>query len=295
VTSSRIAGAIGLGAAPLGLLGCILALTTDVPDPVSLSFEPSTPAGLQARAAELRAHLPEAFSVVVAPPYVLVSDAPTDRVEDAAQAVERTVAALRARRLDTSPPHVVDLWLFTDSASYRRGARAHLGQYPPSPSGYYAPKRHAVVINGDAGLGAVVHEAAHPIVQASFPDCPLWLDEGIASWLEHGEEDGARELPFDTARRRLQRNLVKDRLPSLAALTVSTDREFYADPQQTTYAQARHVVLFLHQHGLLSAYVDTLRHEIRHDSTGFATLERFAVASDLAPLQERWARFTMAL
>jgi len=284
-----------LGAAPTGLMGCVLALSgAYTPDPVPVGYEAPTPEGLAARAATLRAHLPEDFEVVVAAPYVVVTDAGPHAVDRAELGIRYARGELAHYGLTALPDHVVDLWLFADTESYRQGARDYLGEWPPSRSGYYAPKRHAVLVNAEAGYGAVIHEAAHPIITASFPSCPVWLDEGIASWLEHVEPAGPRPIAHDPDRDRLKRRLEQHRLPSLAALTVSTGREFYADPQRIAYGQARHVVLYLVSEGLLGAYVDEIQHRIVQDPTGMATL-RDVTGDDQEPLQARWERFALGL
>ena len=295
MTAASILRALLFGAAPTGLMGGVLALTgTYVPDPVPLGYEAPTPEGLAARAATLRAHVPEHFTVVVAAPYVIVTDAGEHAVERAELGIRYAKSELAHYGLRAQPDHVVDLWLFADTASYRRGARDYLGEWPPSPSGYYAPKRHAVLVNGEAGYGAVIHEAAHPIISASFPDCPVWLDEGIASWLEHVEPAGPREIADDPGRERLQRRLKQGRLPSLAALTVSTGREFYADPPRIAYSHARHLVLYLVSEGLLGGYLDEIQDRIVQDPTGMTTL-RAITGDGHDPLQARWERFTLGI
>lgn len=287
--------ALLFGAAPTGLMGCVLALTgAYAPAPVPIGYQAPTPEGLAARAATIRAHVPEHFAVVVAAPYVIVTDAGPHAVARAELGIRYAKSELSHYGLTELPDHVVDLWLFADTASYRRGARDYLGQWPPSQSGYYAPKRHAVLVNADAGYGAVIHEAAHPIIDASFPDCPVWLDEGIASWLEHVEPAGPRPIADDPDRERLQRRLAQGRLPSLAALTVSTGPEFYADPQRVAYSQARHLVLYLVSEGLLAGYLDEIQDRIVQDPTGMTTL-RDITDDGQNPLQARWERFALGI
>ena len=132
------------------------------------------------------------FEVVVEKPFVVVGDGGRPAVEEHARGTVRwAVSLLKRDFFEKDPKEILDVWLFKDSASYRTHARRLFGRDPSTPYGYYSPAHKSLVMNIETGGGTLVHEIVHPFVEANFPDCPPWLNEGLGSLYEQsGERDG---------------------------------------------------------------------------------------------------------
>lgn len=260
---------------------------TDI-DPVPVADGPPTRHNLELRAKLLRAHLPDTFHVEVVAPFVLAAEISAGDAARYAESIRALSAQMRAELFDRDPDHVVDVWLFADTASYRSGVRRLLADWPRTLNGFYSPKRHRVVVNLASGDATLAHEIAHPFIEASYPDLPAWVDEGVASLFENARGAGD-SLP------RLQRALLAQKLPSVAALTAGTDGDFYADPRRLSYAQARSVMLFLHERALLPSYLSRLSRAGATDPTGFDTLLAVTQAKDAEIFQAQWEAFVLGL
>jgi hypothetical protein len=208
----------------------------------------------------LRERLPNKFTVSVAGPFVLVSEEPPAAARERAAEIGRLASGLQRLLLVDQPRNVIDVWVFADTESYRDNTRTYLGDWPRTLGGYYSPRIHAVVVNLETGERTLAHEIVHPLLEA----------------------------------RRLQRALARGRLPTLGALTVSTDREFYDDPRATNYLQARYLLHYLQERELLAPYYLAFRREHATDPTGYRTLQRVA-GLEGNELQERWAAYVREL
>jgi hypothetical protein len=73
----------------------------------------------------------------------------------------------------------------------RAECRKDFQSKPTTPYGYYSSTHKALVMNISTGGGTLVHEIVHPFIEANFPNCPAWLNEGLGSLYEQcGEVDG---------------------------------------------------------------------------------------------------------
>ncbi len=247
--------------------------------------------------AALRKRAPAGFGIVVSPPFVLVGDAPVARLRALADGRLRwTVDRLREEHFDRDLPDILTIWLFRNGASYRRYTRELFGETPSTPFGYYSARDRALVMNIGSGGGTLVHELVHPYVAASFPDCPAWLNEGLASLYEGATSRGARirglvnwRLPGLKAAIRARR------LPPFERLLTTTDAEFYEEDPGSNYAQARYLCLYLQERGLLRRYFREARAAHEHDPGGVATLRRVLGQPDLERFQRDWEAWVLRL
>ncbi len=283
--------AFALGALPCLLLGLlVVAWAAATPGPIPLSTGPATPENLAARAAMLRERLPERFTVLVEPPFVLVLEESPEEAARHAATIRAAIAAMVEALFDRPPAHALDVWAFADAPSYRANTRLYLRDWPRTLHGYYAPSRRAVVLNLEGGDRAILHEIVHPFVEQACPDAPAWLDEGLASLFE----------PDDPARLdALLRALARRELPSLAALTVISERELYAAPDGMPYVQARSLLAYLRERGLLRRYVHALctvaPEAARGDAwRGFDVLVALTRGDGVDDVQASWERFVRA-
>mgnify|MGYP006979936682 CR=1 FL=1 len=242
----------------------------------------------------LRAHVPDGFTVVEVPPWVVVGDGDPAAVRHHA---EHTVAwahvKLRARHFPRDPG-IVDVWLFADESSYVANVRSMLGEVPTTPYGF--ANERGLFMNISTGGGTLVHEMVHPFLRANFPDCPPWLNEGLASLYEQSaERDGTIVGLTNWRLEGLQLAIVAKTVPDFRAFMAQSRHAFYQQDPGTNYAQGRYLLFYLQQKGLLDTYYKRLRANIRADPTGFDTLVELLDGEDPADFQERWEAYVLLL
>ena len=111
--------------------------------------------------------------------------------ERAEGTVKWAVDRLKQDFFANDPKEILDIWLFKDAASYEKHARLLFGETPTTPYGYYSSTHKALIMNIETGGGTLVHEIVHPFMEANFPACPPWLNEGLGSLYEQcGDVDG---------------------------------------------------------------------------------------------------------
>jgi hypothetical protein len=250
---------------------------------------------LAARVAALEARLPRGYTVVTFAPFVIIGDEAPARVRQRVRRVEWTVAHLKKAFFARDPEHIIEVWLFRDEASYRRGARDFFGDEPETPYGYYSPDDRAIVMNIGPGAGTLVHELVHPYIEANFPAAPAWFNEGLASLYEYPAEARGQIVGRNNWRLRgLRRELKRGHRRSFASLLATTSDEFYAAPDDT-YAQARYLMYYLQEKGLLVDYYKRFHAGQKQDPTGLASLAAVLGEKDLDAFHARWVKWVLAL
>jgi uncharacterized protein DUF1570 len=248
---------------------------------------------LERHAAELRKHAPPGFSVAVAAPFVVAGDGGEEAVARwASRTVGWAVARLKEAYFPRDPDVIIDVWLFRDSKSYRRWTKELFGDEPDTPYGYYSAQHHALIMNIGTGGGTLVHELVHPFVEANFPSAPPWLNEGLGSLYEQSDERDGRIVGLTNWRLRgLKRAIQAKRLPPFKTMLAADADAFYGS--ETSYGQARYLLYYLQEKGLLGEFYKRFRAAAEVDPTGAATLE--ALLGDLAAFQPRWETWVLGL
>lgn len=247
---------------------------------------------------QLRKKLPSSeFEIVVEKPFVVVGDGGRRAVEEHARGIVRwAVDLLKRDFFAKDPAAILDVWLFKDSASYRTHARRLFGREPTTPYGYYSPAHKALVMNIETGGGTLVHEIVHPFVEANFPDCPPWLNEGLGSLYEQsGEQDGHIRGYTNWRLPGLQRAARAGHLIPFKTLLAMDGRAFYDDERGTNYAQARYLCYYLQERGLLVRFYQEFHKNRAADPTGFDTLKRVLGETDMDAFQKKWEKFVLEL
>jgi hypothetical protein len=250
------------------------------------------------RAAELRNKLTNRkFTVVAEPPFVVIGDDDPRVVKQWAEGVVRgTVEKLKKAYFSRDPANVLEIWLFKDETSYRTHAKEFFNDEPSTPYGYYSPSDNALVMNIATGGGTLVHEIVHPFIEANFPECPAWFNEGLGSLYEQsGTVDGHIYGYTNWRLRGLQHGLTKKIVPTFKALTSMTDREFYKEATGTNYAQARYLMYYLQEKKLLVRYYKEFTANVKTDPTGYKSLQKVLGERDMLAFQRRWEKFVMNL
>jgi len=259
-------------------------------------------------AAEYRAHIKRLkpklrglrgrFSMVIQKPFVVIGDAPKSQVRRHARGlIRRTVHALRADFFPENPKKILDIYLFFGRKSYRENARRLTGERPGTPYGFYMSHLGALIMNISTGGGTLAHEIVHPFVEANFPGCPAWFNEGLGSLYEHvGWPKGKIRGYLNWRLPGLQQTIARRRLPSFATLMALGQRDFYESDPGSNYGQSRYLLYYLQEKGLLRSYYHRFRKAFPHgDSTGLKTLKAVLGIRDMAAFERDWKRYVLKL
>ena len=237
------------------------------------------------------------FTILVEPPFVVVGDGSEERVRKGAEGTVRwATQKLKKDYFAKDPSRILVVWLFKDAPSYNRSALTLFGEAPTTPYGYYSSKHGALVMNIATGGGTLVHEIVHPFVEANFPDCPPWFNEGLGSLYEQsGEEDGRIYGYTNWRLRGLQGAVAENRVPSFRALTAMNDDAFYHGDYGVHYAASRYLLYYLQEKRLLVRYYHEFRENQKKDPTGYDTLRRVLGEEDMAAFKKRWETYVLGL
>lgn len=236
------------------------------------------------------------FTVVVQRPFVVIGDGTPAAVRTQSETVRWAVDKLKQDFFTKDPNAILDVWLFKDEASYRRNARLLFNDNPDTPYGYYSPAHKALIMNISTGGGTLVHEIVHPFVEANFPEAPPWLNEGLGSLYEQsGEQDGHIYGYTNWRLPGLQEAIKDGSVPSFQALTQMDADAFYNADKGTNYGQARYLLYYLQEHGLLVRFYKEFYDRRKADPTGYKTLQTILGEADMDAFQKKWEKFVLGL
>ncbi len=250
---------------------------------------------------QLWQRVPEGFTVVEQPPFVVVGDESPETVRKrAADTVEWAVDRLKALYFERDPPHTIEIWLFRNKASYMKHAFELFGDTPTTPFGYYSAGHRALVMNIATGGGTLVHELVHPFIQANFPACPVWFNEGLASLYEGCiEKDGRIHGLTNWRLPDLKEAIREGKTLSFQQLMSLSEEEFYGGTVQANsgqfYAQARYLCYYLQEQGLLVKFYREFVANVETDPTGCETLKRVLGKTDMDAFKTEWEAFVQEL
>jgi len=237
------------------------------------------------------------FTIIVQKPFVVIGDEPAGDVkEHSVRTVKWAVDKLKQEYFAKDPEEIIDIWLFKNAASYEQNAQLLFGYKPDTPYGYYSSTHKALVMNISTGGGTLVHEIVHPYIEANFPNCPPWLNEGLGSLYEQSGEVRGRIHGFTNWRLPgLQAAIKAGRVPSFRTLTAMKAAEFYDDDRGTHYAQSRYLLYYLQQKGLLTKFYREFYAHQKTDPTGYETLRRVLGKVDMKVFQPKWEKYVLGL
>jgi hypothetical protein len=247
---------------------------------------------------QLKKKLPSSdFSIVVQPPFVVVGDEPADLVkEHSERTVKWAVDKLKQDYFTKDPKDILDIWLFKDSASYEQNAVTLFGSKPTTPYGYFSSAHKALVMNISTGGGTLVHEIVHPFMEANFPTCPAWFNEGMGSLYEQCGEVGGHIHGYTNWRLPGLQNAIKaGTLPTFRNLMSMDSSAFYDDDRGIHYGQARYLCYYLQQRGLLARFYRDFHANQKTDPGGYKTLQRVLQVRDMKVFQQNWEKYVLAL
>ena len=237
------------------------------------------------------------FSIVIQKPFVVVGDEGQESVQQRSNdTVKWAVDHLKQDFFTKDPNEILEIWLFKDDTSYRTNARLMFGDNPSTPYGYYSRAHKALIMNIGTGGGTLVHEIVHPFIEANFPACPSWLNEGLGSLYEQcGTMDGHIYGYTNWRLPGLQRAIRENRVPSFKTLLEMNAKDFYDDSSGVHYAQSRYLCYYLQQLGLLVKFYHHFLKNQADDPSGFKSLQTVLGEADMEAFQTRWEKYVLGL
>lgn len=248
--------------------------------------------------ANLKQRLPsDQFHILVEPPFVIISDASPEQTQlGGARTVRWATRSLKQAFFAKDPEQILDIWLFKDKQSYELHNLRLFGSRPSTPYGYYSPTHKALVMNIATGGGTLVHEIVHPFIEANFPECPAWFNEGLGSLYEQSATRDGEIVGLTNWRLAgLQRAIERNALPSFGELCSTTQQEFYHADPGTNYAQARYLCYYLQEHELLKQFYRQFLANCDNDPTGYRTLQQVLGNPDMTTFHQQWQQFVLGL
>lgn len=237
------------------------------------------------------------FTLIIQRPFVVVGDeSPATVKEHSENTVKWAVDKLKQDFFSKDPKEILDIWLFRDAASYEKNTLALFGEKPTTPYGYYSSAHKALVMNISTGGGTLVHEIVHPFIEANFPACPPWFNEGLGSLYEQsGEVNGHIHGYTNWRLPGLQAAIKARKVPSFKTLTALDANGFYSDDKGTNYGQARYLCYYLQQHGLLIKFYREFYAHRQEDPTGYQSLQKILRVADMNAFKRTWERYVLSL
>ena len=237
----------------------------------------------------------EKLAWAVSPPFVVAGDGGHARVKGV---LERTILparrALSAKFFKTPPEEPILILLFEGEGTYRRLARDWLGDRDVPHYGYFR-RDNVMVMNLATGTGTLVHELVHALIRSDFPVVPSWFNEGMGSLFEQCRFGGENDIRGLTNWRlpALQNAIREGKLRPLEEMI--EDPAFYGPNQGLNYAQARYVLLYLQEKGLLEGYYKAFRGSVEDDPTGLITLKKVLNVRKLNDFDAEWRQWVLSL
>ncbi|MBN1902740.1 C39 family peptidase [Candidatus Sumerlaeota bacterium] len=265
----------------------------EAPDPV----KGLTSADFVQQVMKMKTRLPGEFHFVIEPPFIVIGDESLEMVKTHALRTVKTFSdAMKKQYFPLDPVKTYEIWLFKDSRSYRKYSREIFGNNPDTPYGYCSSTHSALVMNIATGGGTLCHEIVHAFMPSNFPECPSWFNEGLASLYEQcAFREGKAYGMTNWRLAGLQNKIKEERLPSFKTLCSTTTHEFYSMRSGDNYAQARYLLYYLQEKGVLEQYYRQFKSNVALDPTGYDTLKKILGEEDMNAFRKKWEQYVLAL
>ncbi|MDH5681850.1 MAG: hypothetical protein OEZ36_09695, partial [Spirochaetota bacterium] len=157
-----------------------------------------------------------------------------------------------------------------------------------TPYGYYLSSRRSMIMNISTGLGTLVHELCHPLLEEDFPGIPSWLDEGIGSLFE-ACSCGEHIYGYVNWRLPVLKEVLREgRYVPLRKVFSTTREEFYNDAKGAHYAEARYFCLYMQEKKVLRRFYKSFRDNQGNDNTGIVFVEKAFGGKKLEDIEKDW-------
>jgi hypothetical protein len=248
----------------------------------------------------LKPTVPEGFTLVVQPPFVVIGNEPGALVRKRAESTVKWFSdQVRGLYFAKDPPAIYDIWLFKDDETFRKYSKELFNNEPSTPFGYFSHTHGALVMNIGTGGGTLCHEMVHAFMPSNFPACPSWFNEGLASLYEQCSVRRGCIVGLTNWRLAgLQKAIRAGELPSFKDLLGTTDVGFYNATRGNNYAQARYLCYYLQEQGLLVKYYQAFVKNADDDPGGYETLKTILGLKgddEMSAFQKRWEQWVLKL
>jgi hypothetical protein len=199
------------------------------------------------------------------------------QIERIARRVHQDVKRRFPGKRDKTGLRPVDVCLFASTEPYRKFAKEVMStdEYN-TDRGFFVPYRRLIAVDLGRGVGGLRHELVHALLRDEFGTLPDWLDEGLAALYVTAKwtKKGYRFL-VNFRLRQLRAARAAGRLPDLAKLAASDDRDVYGANYEAYYALSRYLLLYLERRGRLEKFFTKLRSAPRSKKGQLKVLEQF--------------------
>jgi hypothetical protein len=238
----------------------------------------------------------EKLNYIVAPPFVIAGDGSEAQLAGYRdRSIVSAKRAMEAMYFEKKLDEPVLILLFESAGPYKGFAKRHLNDDDVPHYGFFRQRDGLMVMNVSTGTGTLVHELAHALIRPDFPEVPDWFNEGFASLFERCSinNDTIRGLP-NWRLAGLQKTIRAGKLRPLTEMMA--DEDFYGEALVgVNYAQARYLMLYLQEHGLLQKYYKTFRDAVEEDATGVKALKKTLGREDLEAFDQEWRAWVLGL
>lgn len=240
----------------------------------------------------------ERFNHLISSPFVVAGNgSPEQLARYRDGTIVPAIKAFRQQFFKTEPTEPVLILLFESEGPYRRLAKKWFDDDDVPHFGFYRHHDRVMLMNVSTGLGTLVHELAHALIAPDFPDVPDWFNEGLASLYEQSRFGPNGESIVGLPNWRLpalQKAITADTLRPLAEMMA--DQDFRNDDRVgINYAQARYLMLYLQEQGLLQKYYASFRDGYKNDPVGLETLKKVVAPKSWADFETQWRRWVLTL
>jgi hypothetical protein len=231
------------------------------------------------------------FTLFTHPPFVVVSDEGEEDVKNRLdQAVPWLIENLAAIGLTRRPRPGMAICVFKEWRNYQDCSELLMGGKRLWTGGNFFRQLNAIIADISDGNSGLLHEMVHAFVYVNLPNCPDWLNEGLACLFagRSQDRDGVgwqRERVFAQMLTAVRENRV---LP-LERLCAMSNKAFHIDDEVRNYSEATCLCYRLHDRALLGEYCRRFRKNRRRDPTGYKTLTALLGCADMQECQ--WEAF----
>lgn len=190
--------------------------------------------------------------------------------------IRNAVATMEDNYVEIRPDRVTGVFLFEDSDSYTDFALSNfdIRRDDLSPYGFYKISKNVIVVRYVSWKGSLPHEVTHAMIQKDFPGVPSWFNEGMGALHERATyKDGELVADFNWRITALRRAFNEGTYTGLETLMSTNDDDIYGRRSSFYYAQARYLLGFLQEKGILKRYYKHFNNSFESDNTGITQLE----------------------
>ncbi|MEO8512412.1 MAG: hypothetical protein ABI543_02510 [Ignavibacteria bacterium] len=207
--------------------------------------------------------------------------------------IRNTVEAMTNNYVNKLPDIVTPIYLFSEYDDYKEFVLKNydIPENDISPYGFFKISKNVIVIRYVSWKGSILHEITHRFIKADFPNAPSWFDEGFASLNEKSVyKNGNLIGDFSLRIIPLRRAINEDTYTGLQYLMETNDNELYGKRAPYYYAQARYLLMYLQENGMLDKYYRNFRDTHENDNTGISQIKEITGKS-LVELDEEYLNY----